>query len=213
MKRRTKSKVRSEKQKGINSKNQKGINKNKIKAKAIKRLGEKNSIYTIANKDTIFSEIDNCLGQTSPPDIEFLLCDSNITGIATNLFGRFGHALVRYTLSNGTQRIMNISGVPGTTMVNLVDPTEYMFGTKGWDSWAEQGGLYTRAYWGLRIERCPSGTIEALNHYYEALVSKENIQWEGEEGATGAKFSLTCSRLTTFWNMFNPFGDGYTSIR
>eukprot|EP00967_Tisochrysis_lutea_P080136 scaffold109927_cov30-Tisochrysis_lutea.AAC.1 len=56
---------------------------------------------------------------------------------------RFGHCAVRYTTSDGTQRVMNILGGkqlsgPDTAMVNFADPSDFLYGTDGFDTYAQQ---------------------------------------------------------------------------
>ena len=94
----------------------------------------------IDNKAEVLRQVDVALGVSRPPDLEILLadhltCTDSPKSIAlhTALF-RFGHAAVRYTTSDGQQRVMNILGSldkPGSRMVNFVPPEEYLYGTAG----------------------------------------------------------------------------------
>ena len=130
----------------------------------------------IANKASILSDVDDALTGGRPPDLEVLLAD-HLTAVdspaaewAHTLFLRYGHVSVRYTTSDGRQRVMNIlGGVEGADMVNMVDPSDYLYGTHGWETYAQQGGVYNRDFVGVRVERCAPGAIDALHAYYEAL--------------------------------------------
>ena len=90
----------------------------------------------IANKASILSDVDDALTGGRPPDLEVLLAD-HLTAIdspaaewAHTLFLRYGHVSVRYTTSDGRQRVMNIlGGVEGADMVNMVEPSDYLYGT------------------------------------------------------------------------------------
>ena len=92
----------------------------------------------IANKASILSDVDDALTGGRPPDLEVLLAD-HLTAVdspaaewAHTLFLRYGHVSVRYTTSDGRQRVMNIlGGVEGADMVNMVEPSDYLYGTHG----------------------------------------------------------------------------------
>ena len=79
----------------------------------------------IANKASILSDVDDALTGGRPPDLEVLLAD-HLTAIdspaaewAHTLFLRYGHVSLRYTTSDGRQRVMNIlGGVEGADAVD-----------------------------------------------------------------------------------------------
>ena len=107
----------------------------------------------ISNKATIFTEIDEALGQTQHPDFEYILVNAcvNPDDLLTKIV-RFGHSVVRYKLPDGSMKIMNIcnTAVTGQKMVNFCDPEEYMFGTGHFDYEDalinnEQGGILLQA--------------------------------------------------------------------
>jgi hypothetical protein len=110
----------------------------------------------ISNKDSILQEIDEALGVSKPPDIEYIFVepysDFSLAGIG---IGRnpYGHAALRYTLPSGEQILMNIVGVPGRQMVNFLDPVEYLYGTGFFEEGAEQRGVYNRTMVSVRIEQ------------------------------------------------------------
>ena len=159
----------------------------------------------IANKASILSDVDDALTGGRPPDLEVLLAD-HLTAVdspaaewAHTLFLRYGHVSVRYTTSDGRQRVMNIlGGVEGADMVNMVEPSDYLYGTHGWETWAQQGGVYNRDFVGVRVERCAPGAIDALHAYYEALNKRSHI----EDG--GATFQLVDARLSTLAAQLPP---------
>ncbi len=159
----------------------------------------------IANKASILSDVDDTLTDGRPPDLEVLLAD-HLTAIdspaaewAHTLFLRYGHVSVRYTTSDGRQRVMNIlGGVEGADMVNMVEPSDYLYGTFGWETYAQQGGVYNRDFVGVRVERCAPGAIDALHAYYEALNKRSHI----EDG--GARFQLVDARLSTLAAQLPP---------
>ena len=138
----------------------------------------------IANKDTLLKEIDHALGMSQPPALEmiwvrpFPMVKILNKGLGTN---PFGHTLVRYTMPDGTQKIMNIVGVKGHQMVNFVKPEDYLYSTHGFilasdkgkpdyqNRAEEQGGVYNRGMVSLRIEKLPPETITHLDSYYQNL--------------------------------------------
>jgi hypothetical protein len=159
---------------------------------------------SITNKATVLREVDEALGLDRPPDLEVLLTDhltctdSRVTIALHTLFLRFGHVAVRYTTSDGVQRVMNILGsldVEGSRMVNFVPPEEYLYGTRGWDSYAQQGGAYNRDVVGVRVERCAPGAIDAMHSFFEALHVRSQVGGNPTRGA--ARFQLLEARLSS----------------
>ena len=79
----------------------------------------------------------------------------------------FGHSAIRYTLPCGEQIVMNITkNRNGKTMVNFIDPTEYIFGIDSFESGGEQGGVYNRTIVGVRIENYPEENIRDLDYFF-----------------------------------------------
>jgi hypothetical protein len=96
----------------------------------------------IDNYSTVLKEVDDLL-TGAPPAIEYLfVCPfRNKEFLGIGLGSPYGHAAVRYTLPSGEQRVMNIvKNVDGNKLVNFVDPTEYLYGTRFTEVGAEQGG-------------------------------------------------------------------------
>ena len=147
---------------------------------------------TISNKDTILNEIDQALGVKKPPDVEVLLTD-HLAYVANPLSRflhlnvmRFGHIAIRYTTSDGQQRVMNILGdfdEPDAQMINFVKPQDYIYGTQGWETYAQQGGVYNRPFVGVRIENVSSGATDAMHAYYCALAKASEIGTEDMGGS------------------------------
>ena len=59
-------------------------------------------------------------------------------------------------------------------MVHFVPADMYLAGTKDFTSGAcEQGGIYNRSFFGLRLERVKPGVVAALHAFYKALQAGE----------------------------------------
>lgn len=172
----------------------------------------------ISNKDTILSEVDAALGAKKPPDLEVLLTDhltcidSPVSIAMHSVFLRYGHVAARYTTSDGVSRVMNILGSldsEGATMVNFVKPEDYLYGTHGWDTYAQQGGAYNRDVIGLRVERVAAGATDALHAYYEALHARSLVSSgagaaSSAPGQGAARFQLVEARLSSVANQLPP---------
>ena len=71
---------------------------------------------SITNKHTVLDQVDAALGLDRPADIELLLADhlscvdSTLQRALHGTILRYGHVAVKYTTSDGTQRVMNILG-------------------------------------------------------------------------------------------------------
>jgi hypothetical protein len=127
----------------------------------------------IENKATVMKDVDRAAGRTSPPALEYIFVRPlamykfrSGSGTGTN---PYGHAVVRYTMPDGTQKIMNIVGAPGRQMVNFMKPEDYLYGTNVFDTGSEQGGVYNRGMFSIRIEKLPAEKIAALDRYYTEL--------------------------------------------
>ena len=89
---------------------------------------------------------------------------------------RFGHIAIRYTTSDGKQHVMNIMGNftdPDSTLINFFEPSDYFFGTD--PKVAQQGGVYSRPFVGVRIENVAPGATDALHAYYQAVSKASEI--------------------------------------
>lgn len=130
----------------------------------------------ISNRDSILANLDAALGQKGPPAVEYLfVCPYASTKILGIGFGSpFGHAVVRYTLPDGTQKVMNIvKNRNQDRLVNFVDPTEYLYGTAFEAVGAAQGGAYNRRIIGVRIEKWDDELLQDLDYYYRKLARRE----------------------------------------
>ena len=156
---------------------------------------------TISNKKEIFADIDRALGVSKPPDIEVILTD-HMTNLNNSLgkflhlnIMRFGHIAIRYTTSDGKQHVMNIMGDftdPDSTLINFFEPSEYFYGTD--PKVAQQGGVYSRPFVGVRIENAAPGATDALHAYYKAVSKASEI---GSDAATSAVKKGTKSSTPT----------------
>ena len=154
----------------------------------------------IANKASILRETDAALGRSKPPALEYIFVRplpawklSRDSGSGTN---PYGHAVVRYTLPDGTQKVMNIVGAKGREMVNFLDPRDYLYGTNVFDTGSEQGGVYNRGMFSVRIEDLPPERIMALDRYYTGLAARAKSRQ--------AKFFLAFPNLLNFLARFIP---------
>lgn len=165
----------------------------------------------ISNKSAVLGAVDDALGVGRPPDLEVLLTE-HLTDVSTPFSEavhagllRYGHVAVRYTTSDGAQRVMNIlGGVEGADMVNFVEPSDYVYGTRGWETYAQQGGAYNRDFVGLRVERCSPGAVDAMHAFFEALDVRTKI----DDAGGAARFQLVEARLGALADQVPPpFGD------
>ena len=104
---------------------------------------------------------------------------------------RFGHIAIRYTTSDGKQHVMNIMGNftdPDSTLINFFEPSDYFFGTD--PKIAQQGGVYSRPFVGVRIENVAPGATDALHAYYQA-VSKASEIGDGHQDTTATSHKVS----------------------
>jgi len=157
----------------------------------------------IDNKHTILSEIDRSLGVTKPPAIEFIFVEPYASmkvmpgvGLSRN---PYGHAAIRYTLPDGTQKVMNIVGFPTekSQMVNFVPPEEYFFGTSQFFEGCEQMGVYNRSFVSVRIENYPADKIMDLDYYFNKLQRRAREKQ--------AEYSLITSKIWNFLREWLPW--------
>ncbi|MFA5138882.1 MAG: hypothetical protein WC728_06565 [Elusimicrobiota bacterium] len=152
-------------------------------------FGAKNG-EEISNKQTVLAEIDKALG-AGPPSLEYIfvrpLPHWKVFGDAGSGRNPYGHAVVRYTLPDRTQKVMNIVGDPKREMVHFVSPAEYLYGTGIFDTASEQGGVYNRGMVSVRVEKLPPEALLALDRYYAELQARSR--------SGDARFSLVLSWL------------------
>eukprot|EP01084_Bolivina_argentea_P276869 472518_1 len=167
----------------------------------------------IANKNIILSEIDKSLN-CEAPDIEFIFAESVIKSNSgtfnkiKTFLGRFGHSAIRYKYypdinDNRYQDIvMNIVGnnANGTTMINFIPTKEYFFGTNAFDKECEQGGIYNRTFYGLRIQNVSKSQLKALHYHFKALQYREQAN-----NSTAKLFKLFGGRISSFFHKYMPF--------
>jgi hypothetical protein len=62
---------------------------------------------------------------------------------------------------------------PDSTLINFFKPSEYFYGTD--PRIAQQGGVYSRPFVGVRIENVAPGATDALHAYYQAVSRASEI--------------------------------------
>jgi hypothetical protein len=154
----------------------------------------KGPIPTVQNKDTILHDVDKQFGGAA--SVEYIFVTPGlIRAMGKNIDSEtstnpFGHAVIRYTLPNGTQKLMNIVGKPGAEMVNFLDPSDYLYATnvKG----SEQGGAMNRTMHSVRIEHVAPEKVVALDKFYTELAERHQ--------AGKAKFDLAAPVIRNAFN-------------
>ncbi|MES1906829.1 MAG: hypothetical protein MHM6MM_000060 [Cercozoa sp. M6MM] len=158
----------------------------------------------VANWDSILDDVDKEVHRqrrsetVQPPALEFIFSEAALPQQrlhVRNLF-RYGHAALRYTLPNGEQKLVNICGLFDKEMVHFLSPSRYLFGTHGFEDRCEQGGIYNRAFCGIRIENVAPERLEALHAYFVALEKREKA------GIT--RFQLVGGRIRNVVSRYVP---------
>ena len=172
----------------------------------------------LSNKSSILPLVNRALGRSRPPAVEFLVAAA-VRGSAQvpwprRLLGNpCGHALVAYRLP-GQQKgrpeqqvVMNIvnpghaSNPSSVHIVNFLSLEEMLFGIGDTDGacGSEQGGVYNRAFTGLRIEELPDADILAMHHAFLSLA---------QQGAAGRlSFSITGGQVRGLAQQFLSLGN------
>ncbi|MBI5241513.1 MAG: hypothetical protein HY926_13655 [Elusimicrobia bacterium] len=168
-------------------------------------FGAKNGTE-ISNKDTVLGEVDRSLGRKAPPALEYIFVKPLATlrldrgsGTGTN---PYGHAVVRYTMPDGTQKVMNIVGAKGRQLVNFLKPEDYLYGTGVFDSGSEQGGVYNRGMVSVRIEELPAEQLLALDRYYTELAARAQAGEAAFKLLIGRVLNLAARALRLSWPEF-----------
>ena len=135
----------------------------------------------IDNIDTVLAEIDRAAAEPGeephPPAVEYILIRPYaLVRIPFTTYGvsynAFGHAVVRYRL-DGQDHVINIVGKSnkGTALVTDNSPSEYLFGTQ--IDLTEQGGVYNRDIYGVRVEQWPEDKVRAMHEYFTNLTERD----------------------------------------
>ena len=149
--------------------------------------------------------------------------------------GRFGHIAIRYRIpsdmlttnihdpncsnhdrSSGAERawaadsdvVMNIVGLSGSQMVNFIESKDYFFEMNNINTGNEQGGIYNRHFYSLRIENVNKNVLRTLHSYYVALLMQSKL-------AKASKFRLIGGRigqLTKYIPFINDITGNYESF-
>lgn len=130
----------------------------------------------ISNKITILSEVNNSLGYSKNPDIEYFLSRPYtfiplLFGYGIN-YNSYGHSSLRYNL-NGEDIVVNIEGKrDGKVMIVMYNPTEYLYGTNPETNGAQRG-VYNRNIVGIRVENVEQENIKKMHNYFLELQEEE----------------------------------------
>lgn len=160
----------------------------------------------LANKDSVLGDVDAALGRKGPPALEYIFVKPLATlklnkgsGTGTN---PYGHAVVRYTLPDGTRKAMNIVGKKGRQMVNFLSPEDYFYGTGVFETGSEQGGVYNRSMVSVRVERLPAEQLLALDRYYTELAGRAKSGRAAFKLLVGRVLNLVTRALRLSWPEF-----------
>lgn len=149
----------------------------------------------IANRDTIFQEIDKSLEKSKPPAVEYLIARPHsgftVFGYGFN-FNWYGHSAVIYTMPDGTRKAFNIVGGKGhDELVNFHTPEEYMFSRN-----SDQGGVFNRNFISIRVEDVPPENILKMDKKFQEV---KDMAVQGN-----AKFDIVLGPVFNFMRSFFP---------
>ena len=168
-------------------------------------FGAKNGAE-LANKDSVLGDVDATLGRKGPPALEYIFVKPLATlklnegsGTGTN---PYGHAVVRYTMPDGTQKTMNIVGKKGRQMVNFLSPEDYFYGTSVFETGSEQGGVYNRGMVSVRVEELPAEQLLALDRYYTELAGRAKSGQAAFKLLIGRVLNIVARALRLSWPEF-----------
>lgn len=120
----------------------------------------------VINKREALKEIDRLLGYDAPPAVEYLCVEDASACAPVGL----GHACVRYTLRDGSERLANITRGRTGKDLSIVEmwerPEDYLFGSAG-----GKGGIFSRCICSLRMQRHDPDAIEAMHFFLRSLSS------------------------------------------
>ncbi|ETV95757.1 hypothetical protein, variant 2 [Aphanomyces invadans] len=129
------------------------------------------------------SDIDAFLGRIKPPSIEYIVVEVLVhkCPLHPSHLGRWAHSAVRYTMPNGTQKLVNICRPEeGHQLIEFYDdPEDYLLGVQG------KGGIFSRDICSIRIEDVHPDSMRALDHHFQAI--SHRFRADG----TGCSFEIT----------------------
>lgn len=178
----------------------------------------------LLNRSELLPMVDAALGRHKPPAVEYLVA-SAVRGSALvpwykRLLGNpCGHALVAYTLPEdgpgishvapelrGKRIVMNIvnpghASLSDVHIVNFLPLEDMLFGIGDMEGQcgSEQGGVYNRAFTGLRFEEVPPEDVLSMHHTYLSLASQGN--------AGRLSFSITGGQMRGLAQRFLNIGN------
>lgn len=159
----------------------------------------------ISNKDTVLTQIDNILGMSKPPDIEYIITlPFGLLDLPGNLgainYNSFGHSALRYIRQDGKDVIVNIEGKEnGERFIKIYDTKEYLYGTDPRKCGAQRG-VYNRNIIGLRVENVPKEYMEQLDKYIKELELNEYSKY---------KFNIFFGPVLNLVKLINPQAPEY----
>ena len=174
----------------------------------------------IVNKASILDVDDAMTGSMTDRSRSAARRSSDSGGLAgsqkSTLFLRYGHVSVRYTTSDGRQRVMNILGVRRGRRHGEYGRAERLsvrFCTAGIPG---RSGSYNRDFVGVRVERCAPGAIDALHAYYEALNKRSHIEDGARSSSSSTRVSRrwprNCRRRSAGWSRARPVRSNATEF-
>eukprot|EP00192_Tetraselmis_astigmatica_P006261 CAMPEP_0117687576 /NCGR_PEP_ID=MMETSP0804-20121206/23221_1 /TAXON_ID=1074897 /ORGANISM="Tetraselmis astigmatica, Strain CCMP880" /LENGTH=448 /DNA_ID=CAMNT_0005499673 /DNA_START=162 /DNA_END=1508 /DNA_ORIENTATION=+ len=148
----------------------------------------------VTNKAAAMAAIDRLLGFDGPPALEYIVVEETqggIPGVPWLPIG-FGHAVLRYRLPSGEERIANITK-SGRLCEFWESPADYLLGSQG-----GRHGIFARQMYSIRVQEWDDSSIKAMHHFLCAInASKDAIANGAVHRRETARFDLT-GALTAF---------------
>ena len=125
----------------------------------------------VTNKKAALEDIDRVLGYDGPPALEYIVVEETQGGIPGLPFlpVGFGHAVLRYCLPGGVQRIANITK-SGRLCELWESPADYIFGSGG-----GKHGMFARQMYSIRIQEWDESSMMAMHHFLVAINASKVI--------------------------------------
>lgn len=154
-------------------------------------------LATLANKHQVLPTIDRLVARNKNV-IEYIYTRpdwSSCARINDRILARigtqsaqnpYGHSAVRYAYeTNDGQRRDVVMNIARDTLVNFVEPVDYLFAPSRPGN--EQGGVFLRSFVTIRIDDVDTESVQALDRFYQ------QVQQRHQDGTAG--FSLFTSMI------------------